>query len=102
MDLQQHEPPYVHRSGVCPFLTVFHCALHRLSRLQSASSAAVFRVVVNKHVVRHGQDMSIYAHGAGQDHLKDSRGFSAEAGHLAVGQMPGYSSIVNQFHTQGE
>lgn len=101
MDLQQHEPPYVHRSGVCHF-TVFHCALHRLSRLQSASSAAVFRVVVNKHVVRHGQDMAIYAHGAGQDHLKDSRGFSVEAGHLAVGQMPGYSSIVNQFHTQGE
>lgn len=85
----------MHRASVFQSLTVFHCALHRLSRLQPAGSAAVFGVVVNKHVVRHGQDVAVYAHRAGQDHLKGSGGFSVEVGQHAV-------TAVKRFHAQRE
>ncbi len=54
----------------CQGLTIFHRILDRLAGLQSASSPAVFGVVVDEHVVRHGEDVAVYAHSAGQDHLK--------------------------------
>lgn len=38
--------------------------------VQAACPAAVLRVVVHKHVVRHGQHMSIHAHGRGHHHLR--------------------------------
>ena len=50
--------------------TVFHGVLHRLARLQTPGAAAMFGVVVDKHVVGHGQYVAVYRHRAGQDHLK--------------------------------
>ncbi len=55
---------------VCQCLTIFHSILDRLARLQSASSPTVFGVVVDEHVVRHCQDVAVYTHSAGQDHLR--------------------------------
>ena len=50
--------------------TVFHGVLHRLARLQAPGAAAMFGVVVDEHVVGHGQDVAVYRHRAGQDHLR--------------------------------
>lgn len=54
-------------------LTILHIILRRLSWLQSASPAAVLGVVVNEHVVRYCKDVAIYAHSAGQDHLRETQ-----------------------------
>lgn len=59
-------------------LTVFHGVLHGLPRLQPASPAAVFGVVVDEHVVGHGQDVAVHAHGARQDHLEGRRRWRRE------------------------
>lgn len=57
----------------CRSLTIFHRVLHRLARLQSASPPTVFRVVVNEHVVRHSQDMTLHAHCSRHNHLRNRR-----------------------------
>lgn len=38
--------------------------------VQAARPAAVLGVVVHKHVVRHGQHVSVHAHGRGHHHLR--------------------------------
>ena len=41
-----------------------------LRGIQSLSSSPVFGVVVNKHVVRHGQQLTLHAGLGGDDHLE--------------------------------
>ena len=38
--------------------------------VQASGTAAMFGVVVDEHVVRHGQDMTIHVDGRGNHHLR--------------------------------
>lgn len=55
------------------FNTVFQVGRGSFRRVQSPSSAPVFWVVVHKHVVGDGQDVTLHAHRGGHNHLGQGR-----------------------------
>lgn len=55
------------------FNTVFQVGRCSLRGVQSPSSAPVFGVVVHKHVVGDGQDVTLHAHRSRHNHLREGK-----------------------------
>ncbi len=53
-------------------LTMFQVWLCAFRGVQPTSSASMFRVIMNKHVIRYSQDVSIYAHRRTHHHLQET------------------------------
>lgn len=53
--------------------TVFQVGLSPFRRVQFSGPASVFGVVVHKHVVGHGQDVTLHAHRSRHNHLGNEK-----------------------------